>query len=174
MHTRASRLADRELIAEVDKSVRGPAEECVAAARVSIRGRSRKERCVSLAPVSVAAAVAVLCTPLLAAGAERYDVIVRGGTVYDGTGRPGRRADIGNRADRIAAIGDLERAEAATVLDARGLAVAPGFINMLSWSTESLIVDGRSQGEIRQGVTPGGLRRGAAPWGRSRTRLSGG
>jgi N-acyl-D-amino-acid deacylase len=82
-----------------------------------------------------------------------YDVVIRGGTVYDGTGAAGRRADVGIRGDRIAALGDLSSASAATVVDASGLAVAPGFINMLSWSTESLLVDGRSQGEIRQGVT---------------------
>jgi N-acyl-D-amino-acid deacylase len=82
-----------------------------------------------------------------------YDVIVRGGTVYDGTGRAPRRADVGIRGDKVAAVGNLSRARAATTVDARGLAVAPGFINMLSWSTDSLIADGRSQGEIRQGVT---------------------
>jgi len=86
-------------------------------------------------------------------GRQSYDVILRGGTVYDGTGGPGRAADVGIRGDRIAAIGDLGKAQAKTVLDAKGLAVAPGFINMLSWSTDSLIADGRSQGEIRQGVT---------------------
>ena len=79
--------------------------------------------------------------------------MLRGGTVYDGTGAPGRRADVGIRGDRIAAIGSLGKAKAATVVDARGLAVAPGFVNMLSWATESLIADGRSQGDIRQGVT---------------------
>jgi N-acyl-D-amino-acid deacylase len=89
-------------------------------------------------------------TPLQPAA---YDVIIRGGTVYDGTGAPGRRADVGIRGDRVATVGDLSGASAPTVIDATGLAVAPGFINMLSWSTESLIVDGRSQGEIRQGVT---------------------
>jgi N-acyl-D-amino-acid deacylase len=82
-----------------------------------------------------------------------YDVIVRGGTVYDGTGAKGRLTDVGIRADRIAAIGDLSKDSAARVIEARGLAVAPGFINMLSWSVDSLIVDGRSQGEIREGVT---------------------
>jgi N-acyl-D-amino-acid deacylase len=91
--------------------------------------------------------------PVLGQGRPTYDVILRGGTVYDGTGTPGRRADVAIRGDRIAAIGDLRRARATTVLDSTGLAVAPGFINMLSWSTESLIADGRSQGEIRQGVT---------------------
>jgi N-acyl-D-amino-acid deacylase len=86
-------------------------------------------------------------------GTGPYDVILRGGTVYDGTGTPGRIADVGIRGDRIAAIGNLKSAHGKTVLDAKGLAVAPGFINMLSWSTDSLIADGRSQGEIRQGVT---------------------
>ena len=84
---------------------------------------------------------------------QPYDVIVRGGTVFDGTGTPGRRADVGLRGDRIAAVGDLASAQATLLVDAAGLAVAPGFINMLSWSTESLLADGRSQGEIRQGVT---------------------
>jgi N-acyl-D-amino-acid deacylase len=82
-----------------------------------------------------------------------FDVIVKGGTIYDGTGRPPIRADIGVTGDRIAVVGNLSRATAPTIIDAKGLAVAPGFINMLSWSTESLIVDGRSQSEIRQGVT---------------------
>jgi N-acyl-D-amino-acid deacylase len=82
-----------------------------------------------------------------------YDVLIRGGTVYDGTGSPGRRVDVGLRGDRIAAVGELSASGVANVVDAAGLAVAPGFINMLSWSTESLLVDGRSQGEIRQGVT---------------------
>jgi N-acyl-D-amino-acid deacylase len=82
-----------------------------------------------------------------------FDVVIRGGTVYDGTGAPGRRADVGIRGDRIGGVGDLSDTPAATVIDAAGLAVAPGFINMLSWSTESLLVDGRSQGELREGVT---------------------
>ena len=82
-----------------------------------------------------------------------FDVIIRGGTVYDGTGAAPRQADVAIRGDCIAAIGDLNTARARTIVDAKGLAVAPGFINMLSWSTESLIQDGRSQSEIRQGVT---------------------
>src|SRR6266702_255593 len=84
---------------------------------------------------------------------DDFDVIVRGGTVYDGTGAKPRQADVGIRGDRIAGIGDFKSAKANTVIDATGLAVAPGFINMLSWSNESLIQDGRSQSEIRQGVT---------------------
>jgi N-acyl-D-aspartate/D-glutamate deacylase len=82
-----------------------------------------------------------------------FDVVIRGGTVYDGTGGPGQRADVAIRGDRIAAIGDLAGLPATTAIDATGLAVAPGFINMLSWSTESLLIDGRSQGELREGVT---------------------
>jgi N-acyl-D-amino-acid deacylase len=85
--------------------------------------------------------------------APRFDVLVRGGTVYDGSGGAPVKADIGIRGDRIVAVGNLTDAGASTVVDATGLAVAPGFINTLSWSTESLIADGRSQSEIRQGVT---------------------
>ena len=88
-----------------------------------------------------------------AAQTPSFDALIRGGTIYDGTGTAGRRADVGIRGDRIAAIGDLAGATAATIVNASGLAVTPGFINMLSWSTESLLVDGRSQGELRQGVT---------------------
>ena len=82
-----------------------------------------------------------------------FDVIIRGGTVYDGTGAEPKHADVAIRADRIAGVGDFAAAHAKTVIDANGLAVAPGLINMLSWSNESLIQDGRSQSEIRQGVT---------------------
>jgi N-acyl-D-amino-acid deacylase len=89
----------------------------------------------------------------IASAGPPFDVIIKGGAVYDGTGAEGRVTDIAIRGDRIAGIGDLANATAKTTIDARGLAVAPGFINMLSWSTESLIQDGRSQSEIRQGVT---------------------
>ena len=82
-----------------------------------------------------------------------FDVLITGGLVFDGSGSPGRRVSVGLRGDRIAGIGDLRAAQATSVIDASDLVVAPGFINMLSWSTESLLVDGRSQGEIRQGVT---------------------
>jgi N-acyl-D-amino-acid deacylase len=94
-----------------------------------------------------------IISALQAQPAPAFDIIIKGGAVYDGTGGPERRADVGIRGDRIAAVGDLKSATAATVIDATNLAVAPGFINMLSWSTESLILDGRSQGELRQGVT---------------------
>lgn len=84
---------------------------------------------------------------------QKFDVIIRGGTVYDGSGKPGVITDVGINADTIAVIGDLSKAEGKTEMDATGLAVAPGFINMLSWATESLIIDGTSQADIRQGVT---------------------
>ncbi|HEV3148413.1 MAG TPA: D-aminoacylase, partial [Chthoniobacterales bacterium] len=87
------------------------------------------------------------------ASAAEFDVIIRGGTVYDGTGGEPQRVDVAIRGDRIVGIGDFASAHANTIVDAHGLAVAPGFINVLSWSTESLIEDGRSQSEIRQGVT---------------------
>src|SRR6184192_1157505 len=82
-----------------------------------------------------------------------FDIVIKGGTVYDGTGGEGHVTDVAIRGDRIAGVGDFARASAKKTIDARGLAVAPGFINMLSWSNESLIQDGRSQSEIRQGVT---------------------
>src|SRR2546423_8305911 len=84
---------------------------------------------------------------------SRFDVLIKGGTVYDGSGATPIKADIGIRGDRIIAIGNLRGAQATSVIDASGLAVAPGFINMLSHSEGSLVAAGRSQSEIRQGVT---------------------
>ena len=84
---------------------------------------------------------------------EKFDVVIKGGTVYDGTGEKPRVIDVAIRGDRIAALGNFSADQAKSVIDAKGLAVAPGFINMLSWSNESLIEDGRSQSEIREGVT---------------------
>jgi N-acyl-D-amino-acid deacylase len=98
-------------------------------------------------------ASAACAAPDAAPQVQTFDVVIRGGTVYDGTGSPGRVLDVAINGDRIATIGDLSAAKARTTVDAKGLAVAPGFINMLSWSTESLLADGRSQGDIRQGVT---------------------
>ncbi len=101
--------------------------------------------------------LALLFACALIAPAQRispaFDIIIKGGTVYDGTGRRPVRTDVGIKDDKVAKIGDLSRAKAALVIDAKGMAVAPGFINMLSWSTESLIVDPRSLGELKQGVT---------------------
>ena len=81
-----------------------------------------------------------------------YAVLVQGGLVVNGNGGEPFRADIAIEGDRITAIGDIEGTAEHTI-DAQGMAVAPGFINMLSWANESLIEDGRSQGDIRQGVT---------------------
>src|SRR5947209_1920687 len=85
--------------------------------------------------------------------AQSFDIIIRGGTLYDGTGRAPIKADVGIKGDRIAAVGNLSRATAPTIVDAQGLAVAPGFINMLSHSESSLLVDPRSLSELKQGVT---------------------
>ena len=81
-----------------------------------------------------------------------YDVVIRNGTIYDGRGGPPFVGDVAIQGDSIAAVGRVT-GRGRTEIDARTLAVAPGFINMLSWATESLIQDGRSQGDIRQGVT---------------------
>jgi len=82
-----------------------------------------------------------------------FDVVIKGGMLYDGTGGKPRVTDVAIRGDRIAALGSFPADRARVVIDAKGMAVAPGFINMLSWSTDSLIEDGRSQSEIREGVT---------------------
>ena len=84
---------------------------------------------------------------------QSFDIIIKGGTVYDGTGRAPVKADVGIKGDRIAAVGNLSRATSPMIVDATGLAVAPGFINMLSHSETSLIRDPRSLSEIKQGVT---------------------
>ena len=81
-----------------------------------------------------------------------YDVMIKSGRIYDGSGGSSYVADVAIEDDRIAAIGQIE-ADADLVIDAQGLAVAPGFINMLSWANDTLIEDGRSQSDIRQGVT---------------------
>ena len=84
---------------------------------------------------------------------KRFDTIIRQGTLYDGSGKKPFIADIGINADTIAAIGDLSDATAKTEINAKGLAVAPGFINMLSMAERSLLLDGRSMSDIKQGVT---------------------
>jgi N-acyl-D-amino-acid deacylase len=98
-----------------------------------------------------------LCLPFMVilqkCSSPSFDVLITGGLVYDGTGSDPVITDIGIRGDRIVAIGKLASSPTRMIVDARNLAVAPGFINMLSHSEESLIIDGRSQGEIREGVT---------------------
>jgi N-acyl-D-amino-acid deacylase len=82
-----------------------------------------------------------------------YDLVIRGGTVYNGSGSPARVTDVAVDGDRIVKVGDLRNAKGTSEIDASGLAVAPGFINMLSWATESLIEDGRGVADLLQGVT---------------------
>lgn len=90
---------------------------------------------------------------MLSITAATYDCIIRNGNIYNGSGAEPFAGDIAIEKDAIAALGDLSTARGKKEINARGLAVAPGFINMLSWATESLIHDGRSQSDIRQGVT---------------------
>jgi N-acyl-D-amino-acid deacylase len=85
--------------------------------------------------------------------ATEYDLVIRNGAIYDGSGGKPIKGDVAINGETIAAIGKLTNAKGKSEIDAKGLAVAPGFINMLSWANESLIADGRSQGDIRQGVT---------------------
>jgi len=82
-----------------------------------------------------------------------FDLIVQGGMIYDGSGNAAFQADLGISGDRVVVVGDLSDRTATNVIDASGLAVAPGFINVLSWSNESLIQDGRGMGVLKQGVT---------------------
>jgi N-acyl-D-amino-acid deacylase len=82
-----------------------------------------------------------------------YDVVIRNGTIYDGLGGAPFVGDVGIIGDKIRLTGNFGPLNAKKEIDARGMAIAPGFINMLSWANESLIQDGRSQGDIRQGVT---------------------
>jgi len=105
--------------------------------------------------VSIAALTAALLqsSSASAAQAAKYDVLIRNGVIYDGSGGQPYTGDIGIKKDRIVYAGPSRAASAAKVIDAEGLAVAPGFINMLSWATESLLVDGLGQSDLRQGIT---------------------
>lgn len=84
---------------------------------------------------------------------QQYDIIIRNGTIYDGSGSAPFVGDVAIRADTIAAIGKLSDATGKKEINATGLAVAPGFINMLSWADQNLLKDGRSMSDIKQGVT---------------------
>lgn len=94
-----------------------------------------------------------VCSSCNLSSANKFDIIIRNGLIYDGNGNKPYKGDIAINADTIAFIGDLSGAHSRQVIDAKGMAVAPGFINMLSWATESLIQDGRSQSDIKQGIT---------------------
>src|SRR5689334_5777156 len=93
------------------------------------------------------------CAPRNIPSAPVYDVVIRGGTIYDGLGGKPYVGEAGIIGDRVRLTGSFGTLNAKQYIDAQGMAVAPGFINMLSWATESLIQDGRSQSDIRQGVT---------------------
>ena len=99
------------------------------------------------------AASAVLVLLAECASAAEYDIVLRGGTIYDGSGQAPFVGDVAIQGDVVAAVGDLSADRGKTEIRVAGLAVAPGFINMMCWGNESLIEDGRSQSDIRQGVT---------------------
>jgi len=102
----------------------------------------------------LAAAVAIFLFPAYQFNTKQgYDVIIRNGTIYDGSGGDPYIADVAIRKDTIAFIGKLENASAPKEIDASGLAVAPGFINMLSWADQMILKDGRSTSDLKQGVT---------------------
>jgi N-acyl-D-amino-acid deacylase len=111
------------------------------------------EKLLSLSLIFVLALVAIAQGQARSNPQPSFDVIIKGGMVYDGSGGPARRVDVGIKGDRIAAFGNLSRATAPTIVDAKGMAVAPGFINMLAHSESSWIVDPRSLSELKQGVT---------------------
>lgn len=83
----------------------------------------------------------------------QYDIILKSGMIYDGSGKDAYKGDVAIRADTIAAIGDLSTSTAKKIIDVNGKAISPGFINMLSWADGSLLKDGRSMSDIKQGVT---------------------
>lgn len=107
----------------------------------------KKHFAASIFAILVFAALAACAPP------ESYDVILRNGTIYDGSGDKPYVGDVAFDNDMIAAIGDIGEATATLDIDVEGMAVAPGFVNMMSWANESLIEDGRSQSDIRQGIT---------------------
>src|SRR3954449_3459397 len=102
---------------------------------------------------SIAIAVAGLFASSAAPPAVTYSVLIRGGTIYDGSGGAPYVGDVALKGDKIVYVGPHAPGRAARVIDASGKAVSPGFINMLSWATESLIADGRGMSDTRQGVT---------------------
>ncbi len=98
-------------------------------------------------------AIVAIAASAAAPAAAVHDLVLRGGTIYDGSGAAPAIGDVAVDGDRIAAVGDLGAAKGRREVDARGLAVAPGFVNMLSWANDTLLVDGRAQSDLRQGVT---------------------
>lgn len=108
----------------------------------------------------LAAVFAAACTE---PQADKFDLIVRGGQVVDGTGQPGRRADVGILGDRITRVGDLTNATSGRVIDASGLIVSPGFIDVQGQSGTTLLADGNGEGHLRQGITSEIIGEGGSP-----------
>ena len=108
---------------------------------------------IALGLLGACAPIAQPMLPAPAAAAPSYDLLIRGGMIYDGSGGAPYEGDVGIRGDRVVYAGPARPADATRVVDATGLAVAPGFINMLSLATESLLVDPRALSDVRQGVT---------------------
>jgi N-acyl-D-amino-acid deacylase len=117
--------------------------------------KSSRVRRLLLAALPLAAFAAAAPAPAKPRVAKppAYDLVIRGGTIYDGSGGAPYKGDVGVKGDRIAFVGTHLKGRGGQEIDARGLAVSPGFINMLSWAAEPLIGDGRAQSDIRQGVT---------------------
>lgn len=109
------------------------------------------------------AVVSILAIVVFASCRPEYDLIIRGGTVIDGTGAPARRADVGVKRERIDRIGNLEGKHAAKEIDAAGLTVTPGFIDVQGQSGNSLLVDGNGESHIRQGITSEIIGEGSTP-----------
>jgi N-acyl-D-amino-acid deacylase len=129
---------------------------CISAIRGPL-GISKRRFTKSVAAATVLAVLVGLTTLLSACGGSSpkpvYDLVLRGGTIYDGSGGQPFVGDLAIRGDVIVAIGDLGETSGKKEIDVSELAVAPGFVNMMCWANESLIEDGRSQSDIRQGVT---------------------
>jgi N-acyl-D-aspartate/D-glutamate deacylase len=119
----------------------------------------KASKCALFIPGLVAVLVTTGCQP----SAPPFDVIVRGGQVIDGTGADPRRADVGLKGERITAIGDLSGQRAAQEIDAAGLVVAPGFIDVQGQSGTSLLVDGHGESHLRQGITSEIIGEGGSP-----------
>jgi N-acyl-D-aspartate/D-glutamate deacylase len=99
-------------------------------------------------------ALLIACLPAACSKPPHYDIIIRGGTIYDGSGAPGYLCSVAIAGDKLAAVGQLPAGATAQLeIDAAGMAVSPGFVNLMSWANESLIEDGRSKSDILQGVT---------------------
>jgi len=102
---------------------------------------------------TVSAFIFLLVSLAACSSPPAYDVVIRGGTVYDGSGGPGIVGDLAMVGDTIVAVGDLGGARGAREIDAHGMVVSPGFVNLMSWATETMIADGRAMSDILQGVT---------------------